>query len=123
MNNLNNQVKSLFDEQVANWELARRNFAGHKTVQTKTFNFDDFDIKVSGEISKQPPIEYVAVHLIYSFKGLEEYKQAALEAVTFSQGTQCGVSSMLKKIMPVTWEVHYNGILSFSNKKESLANS
>ena len=46
MNNLNNQVKSLFDEQVANWELARRNFAGLKTVQTKTFNFDDFDIKV-----------------------------------------------------------------------------
>jgi putative redox protein len=79
---------------------------------------DDFDIKVSGEISKQPPIEYVAVHLIYSFKGLEEYKQAALEAVTFSQGTQCGVSSMLKKIMPVTWEVYYNGTLSFSNKKD-----
>ena len=46
MNKLNNQVKSLFDEQVANWELARRNFAGLKTVQTKTFNFDDFDIKV-----------------------------------------------------------------------------
>ena len=46
MNNLNNQVKSLFDEQVANWELARRNFAGLKTVQTKTFNFGDFDIKV-----------------------------------------------------------------------------
>lgn len=46
MNKLNNQVKSLFDEQVANWELARRNFAGLKTVQTKTFNFGDFDIKV-----------------------------------------------------------------------------
>ena len=46
MNNLNNQVKSLFDEQVANWELARRNFAGLETVQTKTFNFGDFDIKV-----------------------------------------------------------------------------
>ena len=46
MNNLNNQVKSLFDEQVANWELARRNFAGLKTVQTKTFNFGDFDLKV-----------------------------------------------------------------------------
>ncbi len=46
MNKLNNQVKSLFDEQVANWELARRNFAGLETVQTKTFNFGDFDIKV-----------------------------------------------------------------------------
>jgi ATP adenylyltransferase/5',5'''-P-1,P-4-tetraphosphate phosphorylase II len=46
MTNLNKQLKSLFHEQVSNWELARANFAGLKTVQTKSFNFGDFEVKV-----------------------------------------------------------------------------
>lgn len=81
-------------------------------------NPDDFDMKVIGEISKRPPIEYIAVHVIYQFKGNESFKEAALNAVTDSQEKFCGVSSMLKKALPVTWEVHYNSELLFSNKKE-----
>lgn len=77
---------------------------------------DEFTIKVSGEISKKPPIEYVAIHVIYDFKGKEENKQAAMDAVTASQEQYCGVSHMLKKIMPVTWEVNYNGVSIFNNK-------
>jgi len=46
MNSINKQVKSLFHEQVSNWELARVNFAGLQTVQTKSFSFGDFDVKV-----------------------------------------------------------------------------
>lgn len=79
----------------------------------------DLEIKVSGEISKQAPIEYVAIHLVYSFKGETEHQEAALEAVTASQEKYCGVSSMLKKIMPVTWSVYYNGTQIFNNKNET----
>jgi putative redox protein len=78
---------------------------------------DELNIKVTGEISKKPPIEYVAIHLIYEFKGAEENKEAALGAVNDSQEKYCGVSHMLKKVLPVTWEVTYNGKLEFSNKK------
>ncbi|HLP04582.1 MAG TPA: DUF4922 domain-containing protein [Paludibacter sp.] len=46
MSSFNTQLKSLFHEQVSNWELARNNFAGLKTVQTKVFSFEDFEIKV-----------------------------------------------------------------------------
>ena len=46
MTNLNNQIESLFIEQVSNWELARTNFAGLKTVRTKSFDFGDFEVKV-----------------------------------------------------------------------------
>lgn len=46
MTNLNTQIQSLFHEQVSNWELARANFEGLKTVQTKSFSFNDFEIKV-----------------------------------------------------------------------------
>ena len=82
---------------------------------------DDFNMKVTGEISKRQPIEYIAIHLIYEFKGAAENKEAALNAVTDSQEKYCGVSSMLKKALPVTWEVTYNGELIFNNKKEQVA--
>ena len=87
-------------------------------------NPNGFDMKVIGEISKRAPIEYIAIHVIYDFKGLEENKEAALNAVTDSQEKYCGVSSMLKKALPVTWEVNYNGVQIFSNKLEAavLAN-
>lgn len=84
-------------------------------------NPDSFDIKVQGEISKRAPIEYIAIHVIYEFKGAEENKEAAMKAVTDSQERFCGVSSMLKKALPLTWEVHYNGRLIFNNKQEEVA--
>jgi putative redox protein len=77
---------------------------------------DEFSLRTEGTISKQPPIEYVAVHIVYEFKGPADHRDAALDAVTRSQEQYCGVSSMLKKIMPVTWEVLYNGEHVFSNQ-------
>ena len=76
-----------------------------------------FDMKVIGEISKKAPIEYIAIHVIYDFKGEEANKEAALQAVTDSQEKYCGVSSMLKKALPVTCEVNYNGLPIFNNKE------
>lgn len=82
---------------------------------------DDFSMRVIGEVSKRVPIEYVAIHVIYGFKGGDESKETALRAVTASQEMYCGVSSMLKKALPVTWEVNYNGKQIFNNKKEVIA--
>ena len=73
------------------------------------------NIRVSGELSKQPPIEYVSIHIGYDFTGDEAFKEAALDAVTTSQEKYCGVSHMLKKAIPVTWEVNYNGVQLFNN--------
>ena len=81
----------------------------------------EFDMKVIGEISKRAPIEYTAIHVIYDFKGTLENKEAALNAVTDSQEKYCGVSSMLKKALPVTWEVNYNSEQIFNNKMEAEA--
>jgi len=81
---------------------------------------DDFDMKVIGEISKQAPIEYTAIHVIYSFKGAGDHLEPALQAVTDSQEKYCGVSSLLKKAIPVTWEVVYNGLQIFNNKEEEI---
>jgi len=82
---------------------------------------NDFEMKVTGEISKTVPIQYTSIHINYDFKGAEENKEAALNAVTDSQEKYCGVSSMLKKALPVTWEVNYNGVQIFNNKEEEMA--
>ena len=70
---------------------------------------DSFSLKVTGEISPRPPIVYTAAHIIYTFEGSAANRQAAFDAVGRSQGELCGVSHMLKQIMPVTWDVVYNG--------------
>lgn len=46
MGKLNLLIKDLLIEQLSEWSLARANFEGLKTVQTKLFNFGDFDVKV-----------------------------------------------------------------------------
>jgi len=46
MNKLNSKITELLHEQVSKWELARTNFAGLKTVRTKSFDFGDFEVKV-----------------------------------------------------------------------------
>jgi putative redox protein len=82
---------------------------------------NDLNIIVTGEISKTHPIVYTSVHLVYEFKGSEDSREAALQAVTDSQEKFCGVSNMLQRILPVSWEVHYNGATIFSNKLKATA--
>lgn len=76
---------------------------------------DHLDVAVSGELTKAPPIAYTQVHVIYRMHGEDAHKEAALSVVQRSQQEICGVSHMLKKALPVTWEVLYNGKEVFNN--------
>jgi len=82
---------------------------------------DDFSMTVTGELSKQAPIQYISMHILYTFKANEAAKDAVLATVTDSQEKYCGVSNMLKKALPVTWEINFNGIQVFNNKPVELA--
>lgn len=81
----------------------------------------NMDIKVTGELSKQAPIEYISIHVVYEFEGDVEFRDAALEAVSDSQNKYCGVSHMLRKAIPVTWEVNYNHEQVFNNQPIEVA--
>ena len=81
----------------------------------------ELNIKVTGELSKQQPIEYISMHVIYDFIGEDASADAALKAVIDSQEKYCGVSHMLKKANPITWVVNYNGMQIFNNKIEANA--
>ena len=54
----------------------------------------EFNLKVSGEISKKPPLEYTSVNIVYEMKGNAEDEGPALDAVFQSQEKICGVSHM-----------------------------
>jgi len=77
---------------------------------------DDFSLKVTGELSKQQPLEYIAIHIVYDIKGRSSDKDVVLKAVNDSQEKICGVSHMLKKALPITWDINFNGEEIFSNK-------
>ena len=79
------------------------------------------NLKVDGQISAQQPIEYTSAHIVYEMNGRQEDEKTALEAVMYSQEKICGVDSMLKKIMPVTWQVLFNGKEIFTNKVVSAS--
>ena len=81
----------------------------------------DLNLKVSGKISKHPPIEYVSANIVYEINGNDEDQQAAYDAVMTSQEKICGVSHMLKKIIPVTWQIIYNGSEIFNNQLQAVA--
>jgi putative redox protein len=77
---------------------------------------DSLNIHVTGELSKQPPIEYISIHLVYEIAADESMKDEVLKMVDVSQNKYCGVSNMLKKALPVTWEIIFNDQVCFSNK-------
>lgn len=76
---------------------------------------NDLNMIVTGELSKHAPMQYVSIHVQYIFKADAAAKEAAVQAVTDSQEKYCGVSSMLKKALPVTWEIVFNGVTIFNN--------
>ena len=78
-----------------------------------------FILRVEGAISSRPPKEYTDIHLVYELIGDQDLQQEVLHAITCSQEKTCGVSNMLRKIVPLSWEVLYNGEQIFSNKKAS----
>lgn len=82
---------------------------------------DNFSLKVSGEISRQQPIVYTAAHIIYEVAGKEQDMQATYDAIMASQEKICGVSMMFKRIMPVTWQIIYNGKEIFNNQSKIAA--
>ncbi|MFZ1703683.1 MAG: OsmC family protein [Saprospiraceae bacterium] len=79
---------------------------------------EDFNMKVKGDLSKQIPWQYVAIHITYEFIASEEVIEQIMSAVDDSQEKYCGVSSMLKKAIPVTWDITLNNKLIFTNLGE-----
>lgn len=85
-------------------------------LRKENISLTDFNLKVSGTLSKQAPMVYTDIHLIYEMQGNENDIPAALNAVNNSQEKLCGVSHMLKQILPLSWQVLFNQKEVFNNQ-------
>jgi putative redox protein len=70
--------------------------------------FSDFSIKVSGELTEEPPTTYHTVKLTYAVKLNNADDRAKMEkAVNLSQEKYCGVSAMVKKFADLQVDIEY----------------
>ncbi len=67
-----------------------------------------FNMKVRGELTEEHPKTYTAITLVYEFKAADGLKDENVrKAIDLSQERYCGVSALLKKAIPVSFEVAY----------------
>jgi len=67
-----------------------------------------FNVRVQGDLTEEHPKTYTAVKIIYEFKASDGLKDENVrKAIALSQDRYCGVSALLKKAIPVDFEVQY----------------
>ncbi|MGI6539098.1 MAG: OsmC family protein [Caldicoprobacterales bacterium] len=66
---------------------------------------DDMRLEARAESSDEHPKVYTKIHLIYRFRGKDLPMDKLERAVSLSQERYCGVSAMLRKAAPITYEI------------------
>ena len=66
---------------------------------------EEFSIDGIAPLTEEHPKVFESVHLIYRVKGSGIKREKVEKAIDLSQTRYCGVSIMLKKHCPVTWEL------------------
>lgn len=64
-----------------------------------------FNIRVEAEMTEEHPKHYIAMHIIYEFKGEGLELEKLQKAVKLSQDQYCGVSTAYRKAMEITFEI------------------
>lgn len=76
----------------------------NKMHQNHTF----FNVRVEAEITEEHPKTYTKMTVIYEFKKSDNLDEKKVEkAVSLSQDRYCGVSALLKKAIPLDYEIRY----------------
>ncbi len=68
-------------------------------------NIEGLNIKVEGDMEDEIPKAFLSMHVIYTFKGKELPLDKLEKAVELSKEKYCGVSAVLKKAIPITYEI------------------
>jgi len=67
-----------------------------------------FNMRVQGELSDEHPKMYTSMKVLYEFKASDGLKDENVrKAIDLSQERYCGVSALLKKAIPVEYEIAY----------------
>lgn len=64
-----------------------------------------FNVRVEAEMTEEHPKHYTAMYIIYEFKGERLDMEKLRKAVELSQERYCGVSTVYRKAMEITYEI------------------
>lgn len=67
--------------------------------------FDEFNVKVEGDITEEHPKHFSGMHIIYEFAGKDLPVDKIKKAIELSQDKYCGVSATYKKTMDLSYEI------------------
>jgi putative redox protein len=68
-------------------------------------DFDEFNVRVEGDLAEEHPKLYRSLHIVFEFRGKNLPMDKLRRAIELSQEKYCGVSLLLQKAAPVTWEI------------------
>jgi len=66
---------------------------------------DDVIISAEADVTEGDLKVYKSIHLVFTFKGKNLPMEKLKKAVTLSQEQYCGVTAMLEKAAPITYEI------------------
>ncbi len=75
------------------------------------------DINVKAHMTKTTPSYFESIHVIFKLSGSLK-KESATKACVSSMTKYCGVSYMLTKVCPITYDVFLNGDSVFSGESK-----
>jgi putative redox protein len=75
-------------------------------------------MEAKAEKTKTIPSYFSSVHMIYYITGENLDREKVIRLVTLSMTKYCGVSFMVSKASPITYDIHLNGILIHQDKAE-----
>lgn len=76
----------------------------------------DFNVKTEAELTNTTPKYFSKIHLRYQFLGDNLDKDHVIKSVETSMTKYCGVSFMISKTCPITYDVELNGEKIFSGE-------
>ena len=69
----------------------------------------DLNVKTEAELTNTTPKYFSKIHLVYKFLGTDLNEERVIKSVETSMTKYCGVSYMLSKTTPITYDVELNG--------------
>lgn len=80
--------------------------------------FSSVRIDANAEKTNTIPSYFASVHMKYHLEGDRPDREKVIRLVSLSMTKYCGVSYMVSKTTPITYEIHLNGQLIHEDKAE-----
>ena len=71
--------------------------------------YNEFNVKIDGELSEEHPKKYTKIKVIYEFIGNNISLEKVKKAVQLSEERYCGVNAVYKEVIKMSSEIRIEG--------------